>query len=193
MSSYLSDASQDHQLPSLCPDRLTEAGSTAAVRDYLSEVRATLAAAFHPGKSITPFLRDASGAVDTALSHLWEAQVGDSADVALIAVGGYGRGELFPQSDIDILVLTRSTPAEAITLKLEGFITILWDIGLQIGHSVRTLDECAALAQEDLTVITTMMESRLIAGDHALEERPETHHGPCHYVGPQCVHPGKTR
>ena len=170
MSSYLSDASQDHQLPSLCPDRLTEAGPTAAVRDYLSEVRATLAAAFHPGKSITPFLRDASGAVDTALSHLWEAQVGDSADVALIAVGGYGRGELFPQSDIDILVLTRSTPAEAITLKLEGFITILWDIGLQIGHSVRTLDECAALAQEDLTVITTMLESRLIAGDHALED-----------------------
>lgn len=95
--------------------------------------------------------------------------MGDPADVALIAVGGYGRGELFPHSDIDILVLTGSTPTDAVTLKLEGFITTLWDIGLQIGHSVRTLEDCATLAREDLTVITTMMESRLIAGDSALE------------------------
>ena len=170
MSSYLSEASPDHQLPALCTDRCTEEGPTEAVREYLNATRATLATAFHPSKPITPTLRDASNAVDTALRHLWETQVGDPADVALIAVGGYGRGELFPHSDIDILVLTRSTPADAVTLKLEGFITMLWDIGLQIGHSVRTLEECATLAREDLTVITTMMESRLIAGDPALEE-----------------------
>ena len=157
MSSYLSETSQDHQLPPLSTERLTEEGPTEAVREYLSATRATLAAAFHPSKPITPLLQDASNAVDTALSHLWESQVGDPADVALIAVGGYGRGELFPHSDIDILVLTKSAPVDAVTLKLEGFITMLWDIGLQIGHSVRTLEECATLAAEDLTVITTMM------------------------------------
>ena len=140
MSSYLSEASQDHQLPTLHTGRLSEGGAVAAAREYLSATRATLAAAFHPSKPIGPFLRDASDAVDTALNHLWEAQVGDPADVALIAVGGYGRGELFPHSDIDILVLTASTPADAVTLKLEGFITMLLDIGLQIGHSVRTLE-----------------------------------------------------
>ena len=169
MSSYLSETSQDHQLPTLSTGRLSEEGPVAAAREYLSATRATLTAAFHPSKPITPLLRDASDAVDTALSHLWEAQVGDPADVALIAVGGYGRGELFPHYDIDILVLTGSTPTNAITLKLEAFITTLWDIGMQIGHSVRTLEECATLAREDLTVVTTMMESRLIAGDSALE------------------------
>ena len=125
MSSYLSETSQDHQLPTLSTGRLPEEGPVAAARKYLSAPRATLTAAFHPSKPITPFLRDASGAVDTALSHLWEAQVGDPADVALIAVGGYGRGELFPHSDIDILVLTGSTPTDAVTLKLEGFILSL--------------------------------------------------------------------
>ena len=157
MSSSLSEASQDHQLPPLCTERFTEEGPVEVVREYLSATRATLAAAFHPSKPITPLLRDASNAVDMALSQLWQTQVGDPADVALIAVGGYGRGELFPHSDSDILVLTGSTPVDAVTLKLEGFITMLWDIGLQIGHSVRTLAECATLAEEDLTVITTMM------------------------------------
>ena len=89
MSSYLSEASQDHQLPTLSTEGSTQEGPTEAVREYLSVTRATLAAAFHPSKPITPLLRDASNAVDTALSHLWESQVGDPADVALIAVGGY--------------------------------------------------------------------------------------------------------
>jgi [protein-PII] uridylyltransferase len=86
----------------------------------------------------------------------------------LIAVGGYGRGELFPQSDIDVLILTRETPDTDTARRLEQFVTSLWDTGLQIGHSVRTLPECEALAREDLTVVTTMMESRHLEGDAGL-------------------------
>ncbi len=83
---------------------------------------------------------------------------------ALIAVGGYGRGELNPCSDIDLLFL----PAKKINKTLDGFIqemvSVLWGIGLEIGHSVRTLRDCQALAAEDPTVRTSMVETRLLAG-----------------------------
>jgi len=149
---------------------LAEGGSPAlAARQYLRDARTSLGQAFRPGLPVSPLLRGASAAVDTVLVHLWAEYVGDLPETALLAVGGYGRGELFPQSDIDILVLTRATPDPGTTAQLEQFVTSLWDIGLQIGHSVRTLAECETLAREDLTVVTTMMESRHLAGDATLE------------------------
>ena len=141
-----------------------------AARGFLQTAREALAENFAPGKAITPLLRQTSDMVDTVLTRLWVEYVGENSAATLIAVGGYGRGELFPHSDIDVLVLTREAPNANTATQLEQFVTSLWDTGLQIGHSVRTLAECEELAREDLTVVTTMMESRHLAGDTSLIE-----------------------
>jgi [protein-PII] uridylyltransferase len=139
-----------------------------AARGFLQAAREALADSFAPGKTIAPFLQQTSNVVDAVLTRLWLEYVGEQPAATLIAVGGYGRGELFPQSDIDVLILTRETPDTDTARRLEQFVTSLWDTGLQIGHSVRTLPECEALAREDLTVVTTMMESRHLEGDAGL-------------------------
>ena len=147
MSSYLSEASQDHQLPPLSTDRLHRGGAHRRSARVLKCDPRDTGCGVSPQQTHYPLIyaMPVTRSIRRSVT-CGKSQVGDPADVALIAVGGYGRGELFPHSDIDILVLTESTPADAVTLKLEGFITMLWDIGLQIGHSVRTLEECAALA-----------------------------------------------
>jgi [protein-PII] uridylyltransferase len=104
--------------------------------------------------------------VDETLHALWR-HTGMPQDAALIAVGGYGRGELFPHSDVDVLVLLppgHGEANEALRGAIEGFITACWDIGLEIGSSVRTVDECIALALSDVTVQTALLESRYLCG-----------------------------
>ncbi len=112
--------------------------------------------------------------VDETLIDLWQhAMMPPGA--ALLAVGGYGRGELFPHSDIDVLVLLPPDKGEvshagneALRASIEGFITACWDIGLEIGSSVRTVAECIAEAEADVTVQTALLESRFIAGSRAV-------------------------
>ena len=92
-------------------------------------------------------------------------------DAALVAVGGYGRGELFPYSDVDVLVLLPSGAAgddEARGAATERFITACWDAGLEIGSSVRTVDECVAMALSDVTVQTALLESRFLCGSRRI-------------------------
>ena len=97
-------------------------------------------------------------------------------DAALAAVGGYGRGELFPCSDVDLLILLAAPADAALARKLEELIGTLWDIGLEVGHSVRTIDECVALAASDVTVQTTLLEARLLDGQaRALRALHEAH------------------
>jgi [protein-PII] uridylyltransferase len=104
---------------------------------------------------------------DQTLRELWGA-AGFGPRFALVAVGGYGRGELFPHSDIDVLVLLPDgcTPDadEALRTRLEGFIGACWDLGLEIGSSVRTTAECVEEAQQDVTVQTSLLECRLLCG-----------------------------
>lgn len=88
--------------------------------------------------------------------------------IALIAVGGYGRGELYPHSDVDLLVLLPQAADESLARRLEHLVGVLWDIGLEVGHSVRTVSECIELADEDITVQTTLLEARLLAGNRRL-------------------------
>lgn len=107
--------------------------------------------------------------MDTIMQCLWQHRKLSDQGIALIAVGGYGRAELHPHSDIDVLILalnedTINTNSSA----LQDFITLLWDLKLDVGHSVRTLDECVSEADGDLTIITNMMESRHLAGDQSL-------------------------
>ncbi len=89
-------------------------------------------------------------------------------DIALIAVGGYGRGELHPKSDIDLMILLQDAENDKTKALLESFLTLLWDIRLEIGHSVRTVEECVSESSKDITVVTNIMESRLLAGNKKL-------------------------
>jgi [protein-PII] uridylyltransferase len=108
--------------------------------------------------------------VDRQLRQVWSVQTLPR-EWALVAVGGYGRGQLFPHSDIDVLVLLPTVADAAAQRKLEIFVGTLWDIGLEIGHSVRTVAECADLAAQDLTVQTSLLEARLLSGDRRLFRR----------------------
>ena len=105
--------------------------------------------------------------VDRVLKDLWR-QLRMPASLALLAVGGYGRGELYPHSDVDVLVLLPESPSSALTGQIETLIGRLWDTGLELGHSVRTVRECMHEATKDITVMTALLESRRLAGNPAL-------------------------
>ncbi len=92
-------------------------------------------------------------------------------DIALLAVGGYGRGELFPGSDIDLMILTENKLSSEIETQIQTFLTFLWDIGLEVGHSVRSVKQTVTECKEDITVITNILEARLLKGSNALYEQ----------------------
>lgn len=121
-----------------------------------------------PTRSVHTVLRQLAALADEALNALWE-DAGFANRVALVAVGGFGRGELFPFSDVDVLLLLPADHATEIEpARIEAFIGHCWDAGLEIGSSVRTVDECLAEAAKDVTVQTSLLESRLVAGDKKL-------------------------
>lgn len=129
----------------------------------------TLRFARAPTRSVHTVLRQLSALADETLASLWQdAGFGDA--LSLVAVGGYGRGELFPYSDVDVLLLLPPEGHEnAIEpARIEAFIGHCWDAGLEIGSSVRTLEECLAEAEKDVTVQTSLLEARLITGDKKL-------------------------
>ncbi|MBK6864022.1 MAG: [protein-PII] uridylyltransferase [Ideonella sp.] len=142
--------------------------STAQARARFRDGKAALIEHFRAARATAPaasrLLRGLTRHVDATLAALWlSSQMPPGA--ALVAVGGYGRGELFPHSDVDVLVLLPPAHgAGAAKAEIEGFITACWDIGLEIGSSVRTVDECIAEAQRDVTVQTALLESRFVCG-----------------------------
>ncbi|MBI3575447.1 MAG: [protein-PII] uridylyltransferase [Gammaproteobacteria bacterium] len=108
---------------------------------------------------------------DALLIRAWAlhgAKYPPRSPLALVAVGGYGRGELHPHSDIDLLLLTARGDADGTQAFAENLLRFLWDMGLEVGHSVRTLKQCVQESKKDITVATNLMESRLLAGDDAL-------------------------
>ncbi|VAX09681.1 [Protein-PII] uridylyltransferase / [Protein-PII]-UMP uridylyl-removing enzyme [hydrothermal vent metagenome] len=123
---------------------------------------------FESGEPVTELVRERATLIDGLLICAWHKHLADNANASLIAVGGYGRGELHPGSDVDILILLGDEDHSHLTENLEQLLTFLWDIGLEIGHSVRTLAECIQEAKQDVTVTTNMMESRLLTGPPAL-------------------------
>jgi [protein-PII] uridylyltransferase len=118
---------------------------------------------FTKGAEVVDLIQARAHFIDALLQNVWADRMPAHASATLIAVGGYGRGELHPASDIDLLILLENNPA-SLTEPIESLLTFLWDIGLQIGHSVRSLAECVALARSDVTVITNLLESRFLAG-----------------------------
>jgi [protein-PII] uridylyltransferase len=115
-------------------------------------------------------LREHARLVDRAVKAVWR-QAGLPDGAALVATGGYGRGELYPCSDIDLLILLAAEPGDAGRAALERLIGAFWDIGLEIGHSVRTVASCLEIAASDITVRTTLLEARYLAGSRALFEK----------------------
>ncbi len=105
--------------------------------------------------------------IDELLGTLWDLEDWQQNELALVAVGGYGRGELHPKSDIDLLILLGENCTQC-DPKVEQFLTLLWDIGLDIGHSVRSVKECVENARKDITVLTNLMEARVVRGSEAL-------------------------
>ncbi|TXH89581.1 MAG: [protein-PII] uridylyltransferase [Rhodoferax sp.] len=131
----------------------------------------TLKTSHSAERSVRPLLGKLSKLTDGVLTRLWQAAGMDRA-MALLAVGGYGRGELFPHSDVDVLVLMPnafSTDDDtALKQRIESFIGSCWDTGLEIGSSVRSVGDCLAEAEKDVTVQTALLECRLITGNAAL-------------------------
>lgn len=139
----------------------------SSVRQALADGQQRITEAFRHNAPIERLVTARAELVDSVLIQAWQALV-DTPNACLVAVGGYGRNELLPRSDIDLLILYRAGMLEDIGPALEGFLTYLWDLGLDIGHSVRSPSDCAELAADDITIMTNLMESRTLAGDPAL-------------------------
>ncbi|MBY0578670.1 MAG: [protein-PII] uridylyltransferase [Burkholderiales bacterium] len=133
------------------------------IKQELAEGRKCLQNKFQQSGRVSALLKSHSNLVDAQLKAAWES-ISPSTDVALLAVGGYGRRVLFPYSDIDLLILLEKQADAATVEKLERLVGLLWDSGLEVGHSVRTLEECVLEAKKDITVQTNMLEARLLAG-----------------------------
>jgi [protein-PII] uridylyltransferase len=149
-------------------DRLLAAGTppVAALRDALRAGNEQLRAEFDAGVDVDVLVRGRAAFVDALLQRAWAVAIPEALDAALVAVGGYGRGELHPASDVDIMVLLGDAAADP--GPVEQLVVLLWDIGLEVGHSVRTVAECAAEAERDITVATNVIEARWLAGRPAL-------------------------
>ena len=141
----------------------------ATFKSLLKTKEIALREKFNPKLSVSKLLREKSDFIDKILSVCWQHFLGEQAkNVALCAVGGYGRQEMFPYSDIDILVIL---PVDDITdyqEELGAFFTFLWDIGLKLGYSVRSIPQCVEVATNDQTIMTSLLEIRLISGSASL-------------------------
>ena len=133
-------------------------------RDALDASKSHFKNRFYEGEDIHNLVNELARFADLILAFAWDRYEWQD-DVCLIAVGGYGRGELHPHSDIDLLILMKRDRSSHYRSNIEQFIAFLWDIQLKIGHSVRSISQCVAEAKSDLTVATNLMETRLVAGN----------------------------
>lgn len=134
-------------------------------RELLGEKTKAYNDLFHDLYPIEKLVKGLAGLYDEVMQAAWiRAGLSEESNVSMVAVGGYGRSELHPKSDIDLLILLQDD-SEPNAEKIEAFITFLWDLKLDVGHAVRTISDCTALAETDITVITNLIESRTLYGD----------------------------
>jgi [protein-PII] uridylyltransferase len=136
-------------------------------REFLKTSNQELARQFYSGTDIEVLIRARGWLIDQVLNRCWDRTLAGF-NGALVAVGGYGRNELLPGSDIDIMLLLAEPEDQSTKQKIEAFLMLLWDIGLEVGHSVRTREDCHEQAEADITVATNLMEARLISGSDDL-------------------------
>ncbi|NVJ60468.1 MAG: [protein-PII] uridylyltransferase [Gammaproteobacteria bacterium] len=166
-------------------ESVADNSAVAACKNYIRQARAALIAGFSQRVPVSRLVIAQADIVDALLKSLWRAFNVDSRNACMVAVGGYGRAELHPGSDIDLLFLVASHKNKSVESQLQPFITFLWDIGLQIGHSVRTVKECQQQAEQDITIATNLIESRPIAGDDKLFDEMR------HKTGPDKIWPAR--
>ena len=137
----------------------------AAIRQRLVRINASLRARHAAGEHAAELVPDLARDIDALLIEVW-ACCGLHAQrrICLVAVGGYGRGELHPFSDVDLLILGAAALSPEDEKRVERFIALVWDVGLSVGHSVRSVEQCEADARGDPILATSLMEARLIAG-----------------------------
>lgn len=140
----------------------------AFFRESLKQGQIYLQQQFENGADIVELVHQRAYFVDEVIGQLWSQHIPKESPMALLAVGGYGRGELHPYSDIDLLVLLDTSISDQPPESLSQFLTQLWDIGLEIGHSVRTIAECRQQAEQDITIATNLLETRFICGEGSL-------------------------
>ena len=128
------------------------------INDYIYE-------RFEKNKNIKKLLKSKSFIIDRLIKKAWKDNNLDNKEASLIAVGGYGRSELFPFSDIDILILISDYDDETLLKNIEKFIADIWHFKTSVGHSVRTQKECINAMNSDLTIYTNLLESRWICGN----------------------------
>ena len=135
-------------------------------REYLNALDEQLVSFFKQGFAVASLLEYRTFYIDQMLMQLFKHFKLDKAhDVTLIAVGGYGRAELFLRSDIDLLVASVEQPTEEIQENISSFISHLWDLKLDIGSSVRTIEQTLQNVNADLTICTNMLETRFLCGN----------------------------
>lgn len=158
-------------------ERIAQAFETAPIgtelKTIISEADTALNETFveHSKNNNAPIellVAQRSNLVDLLLRQTWQALFEESRDICLCAVGGYGRGELHLKSDVDIMILASDTLIKEKKDPIEKFIALLWDTGLDVGHSVRTLQDVKTESAQDITIATNIMEARLLCGDHVL-------------------------
>ncbi len=138
-------------------------------RDTIAQARAQLEFRFRDQEDVVFLVTHHAQFIDQLLIRAWQHHIGEAtSEIALVAVGGYGRGELHPHSDIDIMILAEEPTLACHGEALERFLLMMWDIGLDVGHSVRTPEDCITQGRDDITVATNIMEARLLSGPVAL-------------------------
>ncbi len=139
------------------------------LRAALDNADQVLAARFLEGSTAAELVPTRALVMDAIVTRLWQHCLGDASPRAcLAAVGGYGRGELHPASDTDLMVIVPPESDAELEAAIGCFVTLLWDIGIEVGHSVRSVDECIDEAEKDITVATNIMEARPLIGDESL-------------------------
>lgn len=143
---------------------LTTENPITVFRDAIAAANTHLDNRFYEGEDVRTLVTERARFVDRLLHYAWiNFAIGDNA--ALLAVGGYGRCELHPHSDIDVLILLSIEPDANQRERIERFITFLWDLNLAIGHSVRTVEQCIQAASDEITIATNLLEVRTLEGD----------------------------
>ena len=131
-----------------------------------------LAEKFHNNADVNQLVKARAWVVDQMVLHAWVCLIPAGANLSLLAVGGFGRGELHPHSDVDLLILLGdSSPDKSVRGAIEVFVTLLWDAGFYLGHSVRTVEACVSEANKDIATATSLMESRLLSGEQDMMQR----------------------
>lgn len=156
----------------LDPDTLSSVAGEQTLNQLVQTLKRALGNAdeclkekFHANEDVNQLVKARAWIVDQLILNAWKNLIPAGENVSLLAVGGFGRGELHPHSDVDLLILlAESPPSGELRTAIEAFVTLLWDAGFYLGHSVRTVEACVSEAKKDIATATSLMESRLLSG-----------------------------